>query len=39
LTLTVTRQNSDAVGLYLRSGFIIRQTFDAMVWDRRSRGR
>jgi len=39
LTLTVTRQNTDAVALYLRSGFITRQTFDAMVWDRRTRGR
>jgi ribosomal protein S18 acetylase RimI-like enzyme len=39
LTLTVTRQNSDAVGLYFRSGFIIRQTFDALVWDRRTRAR
>ncbi len=39
LTLTVTRQNTDAVALYLRSGFAIRQTFDAMVWDRRAKGR
>ena len=37
LTLTVTRQNADAVALYRRSGFITRQTFDAMVWDRRTR--
>ena len=37
LTLTVTRQNSDAVALYERSGFITRQTFDAMVWDRHAR--
>jgi ribosomal protein S18 acetylase RimI-like enzyme len=39
LTLTVTRQNSEAVALYHRSGFITRQTFDAMVWERRGRGR
>src|ERR1700722_5381361 len=39
LTLTVTRQNSDAVALYRRSGFIPRQTFDALVWDRRPRAR
>jgi ribosomal protein S18 acetylase RimI-like enzyme len=39
LTLTVTRQNSEAVALYLRSGFITRQTFDALVWDRRTRAR
>jgi ribosomal protein S18 acetylase RimI-like enzyme len=39
LTLTVTRQNTEAVALYLRCGFVIRQTFDAMVWDRRARGR
>jgi ribosomal protein S18 acetylase RimI-like enzyme len=37
LTLTVTRENSDAVALYHRSGFTIRQTFDAMVWERRGR--
>jgi ribosomal protein S18 acetylase RimI-like enzyme len=37
LTLTVTRENFDAVALYQRSGFITRQTFDAMVWDRRAR--
>ncbi len=34
LTLTVTRQNAEAVALYQRSGFITRQTFDAMVWER-----
>src|SRR5271168_4565899 len=39
LTLTVTRQNADAVALYRRSGFITRQTFDALVWDRRTRAR
>ena len=39
LTLTVTEQNSDAVALYHRSGFITRQTFDAMVWQRRPSGR
>lgn len=39
LTLTVTRQNTNAVALYLQSGFITRQTFDALVWDRRTRGR
>ena len=39
LTLTVTRQNSQAVALYRRSGFTTRQTFDAMVWERRGRGR
>jgi ribosomal protein S18 acetylase RimI-like enzyme len=39
LTLTVTHQNTEAVALYLRSGFTIRQTFDAMVWDRRARSR
>jgi ribosomal protein S18 acetylase RimI-like enzyme len=37
LTLTVTRENSEAVALYHRSGFITRQTFDAMVWERRAR--
>jgi ribosomal protein S18 acetylase RimI-like enzyme len=39
LTLTVTRQNAPAVALYQRSGFITRQTFDAIVWERRGRGR
>jgi ribosomal protein S18 acetylase RimI-like enzyme len=39
LTLTVTRRNADAVALYHRSGFITRQTFDAMVWERRTRAR
>src|ERR1700679_1378801 len=39
LTLTVTRQNSDAVALYHRSGFVTRQTFDAMVWERSGRTR
>jgi ribosomal protein S18 acetylase RimI-like enzyme len=39
LTLTVTRQNSEAVALYHRSGFITHQTFDAMVWDRHARPR
>jgi ribosomal protein S18 acetylase RimI-like enzyme len=37
LTLTVTRENTEAVALYLRSGFVTRQTFDAMVWERRGR--
>jgi ribosomal protein S18 acetylase RimI-like enzyme len=35
LTLTVTRENADAVALYHRRGFTTRHTFDAMVWDRR----
>jgi ribosomal protein S18 acetylase RimI-like enzyme len=39
LTLTVTRQNANAVALYHRSGFVTRQTFDAMVWERRGRTR
>jgi ribosomal protein S18 acetylase RimI-like enzyme len=39
LTLTVTQQNTDAVALYLRCGFVIRQTFDAMVWDKHAKGR
>jgi ribosomal protein S18 acetylase RimI-like enzyme len=39
LTLTVTRDNSEAVALYHRSGFVTRQTFDAMVWERRGRAR
>ena len=39
LTLTVTRENTDAVALYHRSGFVTRQTFDAMVWERRGRVR
>jgi ribosomal protein S18 acetylase RimI-like enzyme len=39
LTLTVTRQNAEAVALYQRSGFITRQTFDAMVWERPNRAR
>jgi ribosomal protein S18 acetylase RimI-like enzyme len=39
LTLTVTRQNADAVALYQRIGFTTRQTFDAMVWERRGRAR
>jgi ribosomal protein S18 acetylase RimI-like enzyme len=39
LTLTVTQQNTDAVALYHRIGFTIRQTFDAMVWERRARAR
>ena len=39
LTLTVTRRNADAVALYQRSGFITRQTFDAMVWERRTQDR
>ncbi len=39
LTLTVTRRNADAVALYHRSGFVTRQTFDAMVWERRTQAR
>jgi ribosomal protein S18 acetylase RimI-like enzyme len=39
LTLTVTQQNADAVALYQRIGFITRQTFDAMVWERRGKAR
>jgi ribosomal protein S18 acetylase RimI-like enzyme len=39
LTLTVTRQNTEAVALYLRCGFAVRETFDAMVWDKRAKGR
>ena len=39
LTLTVTRENSGAVELYRSLGFRSRHTFDAMVWDRASRGR
>jgi ribosomal protein S18 acetylase RimI-like enzyme len=39
LTLTVTRDNSEAVALYHRSGFVTRQTFDAMVWERHGRAR
>jgi hypothetical protein len=27
------------VDLYHRSGFVTRQTFDAMVWERRTRAR
>jgi ribosomal protein S18 acetylase RimI-like enzyme len=38
LTLTVTQQNAPAVALYRRSGFVTRQTFDAIVWERRGRG-
>jgi ribosomal protein S18 acetylase RimI-like enzyme len=39
LTLTVTRENTEAVALYHRSGFVTRQTFDAMVWERRGGAR
>lgn len=39
LTLTVTQQNTNAVALYQRTGFLTRQTFDAMVWERRRRAR
>lgn len=35
LTLTVTAENSNAVELYQRRGFLTRHTFDAMVWERR----
>ncbi|WP_263368310.1 GNAT family N-acetyltransferase [Edaphobacter bradus] len=34
ITLTVTEVNRPAVELYLRSGFFIRQRFDAMVYDK-----
>jgi ribosomal protein S18 acetylase RimI-like enzyme len=36
LTLTVTRENKNAVGLYETLGFESRHTFDAMVWERSS---
>jgi ribosomal protein S18 acetylase RimI-like enzyme len=39
LTLTVTRQNAPAVALYKGNGFTTRQTFDAIVWERRGRNR
>jgi ribosomal protein S18 acetylase RimI-like enzyme len=39
LTLTVTQQNTGAVALYQRTGFVTRQTFDAMVWERPMRAR
>ena len=39
LTLTVTRENRDAVALYERSGFVTMQTFDAIVWERGARAR
>jgi ribosomal protein S18 acetylase RimI-like enzyme len=34
LTLTVTEENTNAVELYRRLGFIEKHSFDAMVWDR-----
>lgn len=34
LTLTVTEENSSAVDLYRRLGFVEKHSFDAMVWDR-----
>lgn len=39
LTLTVTRENANAVALYRRQGFVTRHTFDAMVWERPHPGR
>ena len=33
LTLTVTKENANAIALYNRRGFTTRHTFDAMVWD------
>ena len=33
LTLTVTKENTNAVALYRRRGFVTRHTFDAIVWD------
>jgi ribosomal protein S18 acetylase RimI-like enzyme len=35
LTLTVTKENTSAVALYERRGFVTRHTFDAMVWNQR----
>jgi ribosomal protein S18 acetylase RimI-like enzyme len=37
LTLTVTEENSNAVELYRKIGFIEKHSFDAMVWDRSHR--
>lgn len=34
LTLTVTEENTNAVELYRRIGFVEKHSFDAMVWDR-----
>jgi ribosomal protein S18 acetylase RimI-like enzyme len=34
LTLTVTEENTSAVDLYRRLGFVEKHSFDAMVWDR-----
>jgi ribosomal protein S18 acetylase RimI-like enzyme len=34
LTLTVTEENTGAVELYRRLGFVEKHSFDAMVWDR-----
>jgi len=34
LTLTVTEENTNAVELYRRLGFVEKHSFDAMVWDR-----
>ena len=34
LTLTVTEENTRAVDLYRRLGFVEKHSFDAMVWDR-----
>jgi GNAT superfamily N-acetyltransferase len=39
LTLTVTRENANAVALYRRQGFATRHSFDAMVWERPRPGR
>ena len=35
ITLTVTEENTSAVGLYEDLGFHTRHRFDAMVWDKR----
>ncbi len=35
VTLTVTKENCNAVALYRACGFAVRHSFDAMVWDQR----
>lgn len=37
VTLTVTEQNTAAVGLYRRIGFKVQHGFDAMLWDKNMR--
>lgn len=37
VTLTVTEQNSDAVGLYRRLGYQVQHRFDAMLWTKPAR--